>query len=56
MTSCDNGMLALHTQQDVQCIIIVSVLNEVGWLVCLFHSDSHIIIDQETNRGAHLLK
>ena len=36
-------------------IVIVSVLNEVEWLVCLFHSDSHIIIDQETNRGGHLL-
>ena len=36
-------------------IIIVSALNEVECLVCLFHSDSHIIIDQETNRGGHLL-
>ena len=29
--------------------IIVSVLNEIKRLVCLFHSDSHILIDQGTN-------
>ena len=52
-TNCDRGMLAPNTQQDVQ--LLLSVLNEVEWLVCLFHSDSYIIIDQETNRGGHLL-
>ena len=36
-------------------IIIVSVLNEVEWLVCLFHSNPHILIDQETNKGGHWL-
>ena len=47
----------LFTLNKMYCtmIIIVSVLNEVEWLVCLFHSASHIIIDQETNRGGHLL-
>ena len=29
--------------------IIVSVLNEIKRLVCLFHSDSLILIDQGTN-------
>ena len=35
----------------------MSVLNEVHveGLVCLFHSDSHILIDQETNRGGSFL-
>ena len=37
-------------------IIIVSVLNgDQVALLCLFHSDSHIHIDQETNIGGYYL-
>ena len=58
------GKIQIHNAVTVQCyvgsshptckmIIRVSVLNEIKWLVCLFHSDSHILVDQGTNRGGY---
>ena len=62
--ACFCGKIQIHNAVTVQCyvgsshstcklIIIVSVLNEVKWLVCLFHSDSHILIDQGTYRRGY---